>query len=405
MNAYVTKLLEFLAGGKPDKPSLALAMFAPLDEQNHTILDLLPVHRIKEITFIWNPSMLKKTNERGETILHIAARKGFLDQCPHELTEGMLTATSNYRGQRHKTVIEYAAQYGNLHQIPEAILKREIAKDIMYERNILTLAALNKHINQIPRTCLTEQTLLREDAGENCFQSAASGGSLDQIPTKFLTAHNLTTITRSGSNALHRAARHGNLYQVPQNVLTAENLGIFNHQEQTAVQIAAEYGFLNQIPLQTIKDLMYVCIGNTDMPHEAGHPRGPEPGYETNLLHNAAFRGNLKVVPKELFSEKDMLYKTETGNNVLHIAAIYNCTDQIPKEYLTEKNLLLKNNMGATTLKLIGNLVEQPWIYDVEFSLKSRKYFNSTSWEKYKNVRKSKLDLVQRREETEIEMF
>jgi ankyrin repeat protein len=150
----------------------------------------------------------------GETVFHVAALNGHLDQLPADLlTEEVMLR----RTRAGDTVIHAAAIAGHLGQIPPAFLTHDH----------LTLRASGYHnprrrrngatASHIPRAQFTRDLLLvNNDHGDTPLHAAAFEGHLDQIPAELLDAEVLGKRNYDGVTPLRTAMRRGHVEQLPE---------------------------------------------------------------------------------------------------------------------------------------------------------------------------------------------
>ena len=413
----IKKLNEFLQGGPPDKESIRAGIYLPITKEGKTILEVIPVNRIKEIPYIWEEAFFpEKFTLRpfGDSVYHIAAKRGFLDQCPNP-TPAALTCTNKLQS----TPLDYAANSGTLTQIPKALLLELLPENI----SAIHQAALRKQLDQVPNELFTESLVEAIHDSRTLVQTAAEGGSLLQLPPKFVTTKSLIEIRRNDNSALHIAAESGTLDQVPQEFITKVNLATYDTSGQTVAQVAAANGHLSQITLKLAQELMFVYMEQpcmtVSMSGAVTRGNDPEPDFKSNLLHCAAAKGKLDKVPAELFTEKAMTEQNASGHTVLHIAACKECFDQIPPKYITNTALLTScHNAAEATIEEILGIGDKGTVLEcihanqlgclmhVELSEECKDYVSKDWWDSYKSIQKRKANLEEKEEQAnEIDIF
>jgi ankyrin repeat protein len=71
-----------------------------------------------------------------------------------------------------------------------------------------------------------------------------------------------------------------------------------------------------------------------------------------NLYHEAALKGHLDLIPKELLTAENLLKPDEDGQTCFHFAASRGHLGQIPQELLTNRNLHLPDQYGWNGFQL-----------------------------------------------------
>jgi len=417
MGQLEDKLKHFLSGGTPDKVALSFYLFAPL-EKSKSILELLPLERIKEIPYIWDPAfpqhnyMSRSLRDRKLTVLHIAAMRGFIDECPKEfLTEKALTA----RDGTGVSVLDYAALHGHLDKVPKDALVKHLDLTAIHR------AALNRKLYQVPVELLTDDMVFATQDSKNLLQVAAEGGCLDQLPECHLTDKTMTDVARFDCSPLHIAAEFGTFNNVPKKFFTKANLAAYDIHNRTVAQVAATTGCLSELPFEVVKELMYVyrddrfreftsTILNTV-------PITPAPAFKSNLLHCAASGEMLDNVPKVLITREAMFERNALGNTVLHTAALSGCLSQVPEEFLTCENLLISSQTPSETelndiLEIGGSgtvleaVAEEDLdcLLAIDLSDECEQYVSPEWWSKYKSIQRSR-ELLDTEETHEIDLF
>jgi len=69
-------------------------------------------------------------------------------------------------------------------------------------------------------------------------------------------------------------------------------------------------------------------------------------------FHASAKKRVLDKIPKEYFTQENLLRKNAFGNTVFHEAAAVGCLDQMPLELLTAKNMMRRNAAGEIVLEI-----------------------------------------------------
>jgi len=69
-------------------------------------------------------------------------------------------------------------------------------------------------------------------------------------------------------------------------------------------------------------------------------------------FHHAAETGHFDKIPKDLYSEEDLITEGHLWRSPLQIASENGHLEQIPKEFLTERNLLIRSTLHRNSLQL-----------------------------------------------------
>jgi hypothetical protein len=171
-------------------------------------------------------------------------------------------------------------------------------------------------------------------------------GELTQI-SEHITEEEFTELrTDVNTTLLHIFAKYHTLKLVPPNILTEKNLLITNKNDETVLEAAIEHNCLYQIP----KELLHLGILNLEIRSNTKDPT-------ITILHKIAHKKQIKAVPKELITEKNLLIKDKafSHENIFHITSRTGELEKLPQEMLTESNLLITNKYANNCLHLAAH--------------------------------------------------
>lgn len=133
--------------------------------------------------------VLKTRNTDKDTVLHVAAECGTLDQIPYELlTEESMTLL----GADDETPIHTAAMMSHLEQVPHAVMNEKTLTMLDTEGCSVIFRAAAGGIKHIPKDLLSLKNLTQQSKLGTPIYRAASTGFLADIPGKFLTLETLS---------------------------------------------------------------------------------------------------------------------------------------------------------------------------------------------------------------------
>lgn len=159
-----------------------------------------------------------------------------------------------------------------LHTVPPELLTKGAFRD--QDKNghtLITLAAKNRLLNNIPKEFITEETLLQQcrinGKGENAVLIAAKSHNLDQIASS-LTERIIISTTYEGENLLNEAIVVGEFHSIPKHLITKRVLKYEANlvppgrargsQVSSGYQALATYGMLKTIDPELLDE--EICI-------------------------------------------------------------------------------------------------------------------------------------------------
>ncbi|XP_010656961.1 protein ACCELERATED CELL DEATH 6 [Vitis vinifera] len=310
------------------------------------------------------PDLIEKTNSKGDTALHIAARKKDLsfvkfamDSCPSgsgasrdvENAEHPLLRIVNKEGNTvlHEALINRCKQ----EEVVEILIKADpqVAYDPNKEgKSPLYLAAEARyfHVVEAIGKSKVEEHMNRE--AKPAVHGAILGKNKETLE-KLLAMELVDQIDKHGRTPLHYAASIGYLKGV-QTLLGQSNFGLYQRDDEgfLPIHVASMRGYVD-----VIKELLQVSFDSIELLSKHGE----------NILHVAAKYGKDNVVNfvlrkkglENLINEKD-----KGGNTPLHLATMHAHPKVV--NYLTwdkRVDVNLVNNMKATAFDIAVS-VEHP---------------------------------------------
>jgi len=122
------------------------------------------------------------------------------------------------------SVLESAAWHRQLNKIPGLTPEHMLTKNPTTEGTPLHMAAMRGCLSQVPYM-LSDQYMHEQDkSGNSPFLLAITHDHEDQIPEELFTAVNLMRINDRGISNLAKVAENGLLGKIPKGLLTEENL-------------------------------------------------------------------------------------------------------------------------------------------------------------------------------------
>lgn len=169
-------------------------------------------------------------------------------------------------------------------------------------------------------------------------------GKLHLVPKARLTTAALMVQDEAGCTPMHMLAQHGQLEHVPDSAIFASVLQVKDIHGLTPLHWLATFGRLQQLPahlltekLMTIKD----NYGRTPLHLGTGFTKLPKglitkeamlvaDAYGLSPIHNAALKGYLDQLPKELVVLETLLAEERDGDRTtLHFAVASGHIDQL----------------------------------------------------------------------------
>jgi hypothetical protein len=151
--------------------------------------------------------LIDEKDTGGETFLHVCASAGQLHRVPKEyMIRNRIFCTVN---RSNENVIDYAAYYGCLDQIPKELVTQDpMSLTNSSNQTPLHMAAESGKLHLIPKEFLTQENLKKEDNWGNVYHRAAICCTFDTFPEEFLTEENLLGRNKNnGMNPLYILAR------------------------------------------------------------------------------------------------------------------------------------------------------------------------------------------------------
>ena len=181
---------------------------------------------IKEVGKV---DVVKKGRPCGTTCYHVAAISGMLNLLP--LDEEVLRTKNADKD----TVFHVAAEHGTLDQIPYSLLTVEnmtlLGAD---DETPLHTAGMMGHLEQVPHAVMNDKTLAMQDSEGCSVLCRAAAGGIKHIPEHLLTMENLSEQSKLGT-PIYRAASTGFLADIPGKFLTLETMTNDGFQDHPAL--------------------------------------------------------------------------------------------------------------------------------------------------------------------------
>ena len=205
-----------------------------------------------------------------------AAEHGTLASFPEPIVQKYLHSVYESR-----SLIENAAAYGNLLQIPKALLtitemtKKGVTGNTACHcaamqghisdipnleqcldaknrdgNSVLDVIVWQRHLDKVPKSLLTKQNMLKESqsTGTTPLHQACKRHILSQVPKELITQHAMLTYDKLGTCPLVLAITYDQIDQVPKEILTSENIMYRSWRGVTNIYLIAELGMLPSIP-------------------------------------------------------------------------------------------------------------------------------------------------------------
>jgi ankyrin repeat protein len=208
---------------------------------------------------LFSQANLLDLDARGNTVLHTAAHNRQLDQIPGELLTPAMWHSENTKGW---SVLDVAVYRGDLRQVPKELLTEAnlLVWDIKFPYGaLISNIASRGQLDCIPQEWLSFERVCTSSSSYPVLHLAAMNGSLEQIPSRFLTTDHFLLRGPDGETVLHCASRYRRLHRVPPNLITKELLLAQNSHGKTVLASAAQQDELNFIdPKLFVKDFKAV---------------------------------------------------------------------------------------------------------------------------------------------------
>jgi hypothetical protein len=263
-----------------------------------TILEKLP----KEL---WADKVLEKANDEGVSGLHALCQLGKAKILPREFwtKEKLLRRTSG-----GKTVLAYIIEANSVRVIPTELLTREVLKEKSGLGNHIRLLAKHQSLHILPKNTLRVEDAFEEDLeGNLTIFWAGLNGQLESFPKETYSESSISKHHKEFVGVLVDACNGQNIDKIPRQLLKKE---LFEEYE----------------------------------PASGGTP-----------LHAATRSNEIDLLPKEFFTEENILSLDDDGLNLITILTKERLLENLNKSAI-DKLRLLFSKLEDKTLEKISRL-------------------------------------------------